>query len=181
MAIYLAHYEKKYTGLAYKFKVNPVSCANHSHFEAYLRISAITDYITGKGKTHVIIDEVDNGGMKIVGFVTLRATSLIIAEQSSQIGRPAIEITEIAVDVDYERKGFGRELVNVALAIADELRHNYVGIEYVVACADPIAESFYTHMGFAKLSNYYEVPREGWNIECVPMAFKFSEMTNEYP
>jgi predicted GNAT family acetyltransferase len=175
VAIYRTQFNGDYVGLAHQFRVNPNSCGNHSHYEDYLKYCAITDHISGKGKTHIILDE-SKKHKRIVGFVTLKASSLIMKDDHSISGRSAVEITELAVDMNYEKKGFGRILMDLSLTIIDEIRHDHLGVEYVIACVDPVSMPFYVHMEFEKIADYYEVPREGWNIDCIPMVLRLPEL-----
>jgi len=177
LAISWVQFNKNHTGLAQQFWVNPLSCENPAHYENYIRYIAITDRKSGKGFTHLIIDTDEaNSYNKIVGFVTLRTSSLIMTEYNSVIGRSAIEITELAIDKDYERKGFGRQLIDLALSVTDEVRQNYAGVEFLVAVADPASEAFYIRQEFEKLADYYEIPRENWNVNCIPMLLRFPEL-----
>jgi len=176
MTGYITPFKKEHTGLAFKFKVNPDSCGNHSHYENYLKFSALTDKKIGMGTTHIFLDEDNNQKAKaIIGFITLKASSLIKIYDDYNEGNAAMEITELAVDINYEKQGFGTKLVNYAITIADMLNNDYIGISYITTCADPLAVSFYEHYGFAKCSDYYEVPREGWNAGCTPMYLKLPE------
>jgi ribosomal protein S18 acetylase RimI-like enzyme len=159
------------------FQVNPDSCDNPEHYESYLRLNALTDKIIGRGITHVLIDDdTGDGAEAIVGFVALRASSLISDNYDEITGRAAIEITEIAIDKCYEGKGFGTSLLKLAISLADDMRNNYVGIEYIVACADSASESFYKKNRFSRVSDYYDIPREGWNKNCIPMVLKLPEI-----
>lgn len=177
MAIRWAKYSCDYAGLAFKFKVNPDSCGRSEHYEEYLRFIALSDYNSGKGVTYVLLDIDDNTGDKsIMGFITLRTSSLIMMKDNYYEGRSAIEITELAIDINYERKGFGTHLVNFAGAMADVLRKDSIGIEYMVLCSDPESVGFYKKCGFSLLSTLYEIPREGWNIGCTPMLMRFPEL-----
>lgn len=167
----------EYAGLAWKFHVSPDSCENPGHYEEYLRLCAIGDYRTGMGVTHLIIDKDETGAeIAIAGFITLRATSLVsTSETGVKIVHPALEIAELAVDKEYERKGVGSKLVDTAIFIADRLRNSFLGIKYVVLCADPKAIGFYEKMNFGKIGDLYEALREGWNDHCEPMYITFPE------
>ena len=57
MATCLSRFIDEDAGLAFYFKVNPGFCGNNGHYEEYLRFCAITDQESGKGVTHVLIDE----------------------------------------------------------------------------------------------------------------------------
>jgi ribosomal protein S18 acetylase RimI-like enzyme len=171
--------ESKYAGLAWAFHVSPDSCHNPDYYEQYLSMCAIGDYKTGDSVTHLIVDEDENGNAKaIAGYVSLRVTSLISRNESSlPCVHPSIEIAELAVSRDYERQGIGTDLVKLAVYIADELRERYVGIKYVVLCADPMSVGFYEgKCGLAKINDLYETPRDGWNDNCVPMFTKLPEL-----
>ena len=177
MAMYLSRFIDEDAGLAFSFKVNPESCGNNSHYEEYLRFCAITDQKSGKGVTHVLVDEcADSHKKAIVGFITLKASCLNKRYENYISGHPSIEIAELAVDMDFEGNGYGTDLVNYAYVVANKLRHEYAGIEYIVTCADPVSEFFYGKFGFSRLEDYYEVPREGWNVDCIPMFHKLPEL-----
>jgi len=175
-----ARYNSEYAGLAFNFKVNPDSCGNSVHYENYLRFSALADQNSGKGVTHILlsIDEETNE-KAIIGFATVRTSSLIMNVETHHEGRAALEITELAVDIRFEKKGFGKYLVNWAINIADTLRRESVGIEYMTLCADPDSVSFYENNGFTMISTLYDIPREGWNVDCIPMLMKFPELNTK--
>lgn len=174
MAKYFTRLNKDYSGLTFDFQVDPDSCGNSTHYEQYLSFHASSDRIVGKGVTHILID--DSEKKAIIGFVTLRASSLISEFNGNIQGRSALEITELAVDKRHLKKGYGTDLVKFAIAMADELRCDSIAIEYVVACSDPLAIPFYEKNGFVKISDYNEVPREQWNNNCIPMILKLPEI-----
>jgi ribosomal protein S18 acetylase RimI-like enzyme len=175
--VYFTKLNKEHSGLAFNFQVNPESCDNPGHYENYLRFIAQTDRRIGKGVTHLLIhNDVDSGVGAIVGFVTLRTSSLISENENEVSGRAAIEIAEIAVDKSYERQGFGRALLDFVFLLVDEMRLSTVAIEYIVACADTASVAFYEKNDFVRISEHYEIPREGWNINCIPVALKLPEI-----
>lgn len=166
--------EGKYAPLAWGFRVNPESCDNPEHYENYLKFSAVSDQVAGNGTTHIILDHERN---RIVGFVTLRASSLINECEGIAYGEPVLEIAELAVDQEYERRGYGKLLVDLSILMADQLNAEFIGIRYIMLCADPKAVPFYSHrtVGFGKVADYYNVPREKWNVGCVPMFLKVAK------
>ena len=168
--------KSQHLGLTRDFRVNPLSCSNPSHYEEYLKFYAITDKRVGLGVTHLFLD-INDGITKIAGFITLKATSLMKIYDEYTEGRGALEITEIAIDQSYEKRGFGTLLVQFAVAKAQELKQNHLGIEYIVLCADPEVVGFYSRqdLGFVELQEYYDIPREGWNVDCTPMLIRLPE------
>ena len=109
-----------------------------------------------------------------MGFVTLRASSLTVECENYTEGHPALEISELAVDKKYERQGIGTDLVKLAVVEAGELNSDYLGIEYLVLCADPASIDFYLHskFNFDKLKDFFYLPREQWNVSCEPLFSK---------
>ena len=165
-------YKIEHAGLAFNFKVNPSSCKNPEHYENYLKFIAINDKAEGRGTTHILLDN-----EHILGFITLRASSLMRDVDGKTYGDAALEIAEIAVCQTDERKGFGRLFVDLALSIASQLNNTALGIRYITLCADPSAVDFYKKLGFKPVADYGEIPREGWNDNCVPM---FAKLPTQY-
>jgi len=179
--LYFTQFNKEHAGLALKFQVNPYSCGNHEHYENYLRFIALTDRRIGKGVTHVLLHKNPISSVEtIVGFVTLRASSLISEDSNDVLGCAAVEIAEIAIDKMYERQGYGKTILDFVFLIVDDIRSSIIGVEYIIACADSASVSFYEKNDFVKLSEHYEVPREGWNRNCIPMAIRLPEITVQH-
>ena len=178
MGLVLKKMSKEYAGLAWKFCVSSDSCENHGHYEQFIRLNAISEQASGRGVTHVLVDtkndtnEISNDS-HIVGFITLRATSLVDERNGNRYVKPALEIAELAVDQKYERNGFGSQLVDAAIYIATKLNDQFVGIQNIVLCADPSAVGFYEKpaIGFGKLKDYYAL-HDDWNDNCIPMYIK---------
>lgn len=166
---YFTVINKENAGLAGQFSVNPASCENSSFYKNYLQFSALSDLYSGKNTTHLFIDE-DAG--RIMGFVSLRASSIIsMGENSSVEGVPALEVSVLAVDEEYERRGVGRALIDYVISQADELHKQYVGLQYVILAADKLATGFYKRMDFVSLEDRWNrIPKENWSANCVPMS-----------
>lgn len=49
------------------------------------------------------------------------------------------------------------------------------GIKFLLACADPAAVGFYEKKGFSRVSDLFEMPRDGSNNNCTPMYIQFPE------
>lgn len=90
-------------------------------------------------------------------------------------GSPALEIAELAVCESAERLGIGTELLKFASVLAYELNDDFLGIEYIVLCADEQAVPFYQKFNFGRISDIGEIPRDGWNDGCVPMVLRIAE------
>lgn len=107
-------------GLALSFNVSPASCDNPDHYMEYIKFSAISDNKAGQSLTHIFVDESQH---KLAGYIALRATSLISEGQHGEhIVHPSLEIAELAVAEEYERKQVGTQMVEFAFLTADMLR-----------------------------------------------------------
>lgn len=166
----------EYMDAAKRFNVNEDSCKNPDHYNTYIWQDAITDQNTGMGVTHVFVDE--EADLDIAGYITLRASSLIKEMGGShKYGFPALEIAELAVSKKYEGSGIGRSMVQFAIAMACDLNQSFMSCMYVLVCADPDAVDFYRHLNFNDIRPMIEaIPREHWNLNCVPMLMKITQM-----
>lgn len=163
--------------LSFSFECNSDKCGNYQHYTDYLKYNAMSDFATGMGVTYVMCEiGEDSKPVRILGFVTLKASSLVTGGFGEQMdGYPAIEISELAVDRNYEGQGIGRTLLNYAVYVCDQIREEFIGVKYLIVCADPQAEEFYRKaLNFEKVSSIYNIPREHWNGDCIPMFIKVS-------
>lgn len=166
-----AHFEllnSELLGLAWSFSVNPNSCENSEFYSEYLRFTAMGDQISGHNTTHLFIDD---DTKQLMGFISLRASSIISEDDSKAfIGIPALEISMLAVDEKYERRGVGSALIDYAIATADELHKSFIGIQHIVLAADKLAVGFYKRMDFVPMEDRWKhIPKEQFSTSCVPM------------
>lgn len=164
-------YNSALAGLAWSFQVNPLSCGNHEHYEQYIRFIAVSDQASGKGTTHAFIRRTGTS-VQMLGYITLRAASYTQIIGSTLYGNPAMEIFELAVCQEAEGNHIGSTLVKFALASALELNSTSLGVQYVTLCADPQSVPFYEKLGFGRIDEQGVIPREQWNVNCVPMVSK---------
>ena len=174
----IERYEAKYASLAQSFYVNPERCENPEHFEEYIRYNALGDYRSGMATTHVLVEYEDDMPLSICGYVAIKATSLITGTDTLN-GYPALEIAEFAVNKYCENQGNGRILLQYVVRLCDELREK-IGIKYLLVCAEKNAEPFYRHvLPFQNAGDYYSIPREQWNEDCIPLYFWLPEKNSE--
>ena len=156
-------------GLADSFSVNPDSCENPAFYKDYLRWIAYSDYTSGENTTHVLYDDEEN---EILGFIALRATA-VVSKENVEKGKPALEISVLAVNQKYERQGIGSALIDFAMVKAKELHENVLGINNIVLVSDKKAVGFYKKRKFFVVSDYMDViPRVSWNETCIPMIMR---------
>ena len=95
------------------------------------------------------------------------------------MGEPALEISNLAVSKDYERRKVGTELILHVIAEVLKANRGFAGIKYIVLAADPKSVGFYEKMEFYKLREYFEIPRQMDNADCVPMFMKIQHNQDE--
>lgn len=156
-------------GLAGAFSVNPSSCTNKDFYCQYLQFDAMFDMKAGNAVTHVFIDK---NAKRVMGYISLRTNSIVSKRDNNSLsGKPALEISVLAVDKDYEHCGVGTVLMSKALEVAATLHNNYAGVKYLILEADTKAVGFYEKMGFQHLfSEWEQIPTEGFSGEGVPMS-----------
>ena len=154
--------------LLWTFNVNPNKCVHPEYYSNYLKFQAKLNFQQGLAVTYFVVDEKNN---RIMGFVSLKTSSLLCtSDDNVKIGSPALEISILAVDKEYENNSVGSNLVKFALAMATKLKE-HVGIKYLLLCSDEKAVDFYCNKrhGFAKIDSFSDIPRENGNINCVPL------------
>lgn len=170
---YFEAFSIEMVGLAFKFEVNPSSCGNAAYFSDYLKYNALHDSSTGRGITHVLVEETDDSNKVIIGYVTLKSTALFtdieVDGQSRISGEPALEISNLAVHKDYEKQGIGSALIDFVVDMAAEIGSNHVAIKHIVLAADEMAEGFYKKKDFNYFRDYFDMPRSYENVGCTPM------------
>ena len=162
-------------GLAWKFQVNPDSCDNPEHYEEYIKFHAVRDCLDGRGTTHILVED-----EKILGYITFKASCLTRRYDGSDLpeGDPALEIAELAISTEAENMGYASLLVQYSFVISGEINQNQLGIRYITLCADPKAVGFYEKHGFKRIEEWQEIPREGWNKNCIPMFIRVPDLPN---
>lgn len=152
------------------FRVNPSSCKDPGYFSWYLQFAALPDWQKGLSTTHMMVQRGD-GEDKILGYISLRASSYIKNTGDALLGEPAIEVFELAVADGMERCGIGSALIRLAIGIAMLTRESNMGIRYLLVCATKDALPFYEKK-FHKMSSYGEIPRDQMNQTCIPMIME---------
>ncbi len=149
----------KHYSLLADYKCNPKSCNHHEHFNDYLRFCAVSDHTLGMGTTHVICKYINDKPTETIGYVTLKAATLITEvdeyNKSLMVGKPAIEISELAIKKGYERQGYGSDLLAYVVRMCKRLHDENVGIYYILVYADPKAVGFYKNKKRIEVPTYF--------------------------
>jgi ribosomal protein S18 acetylase RimI-like enzyme len=129
----------------------------------------------GLGVTFVLLRYENGVPVSILGYITLKATSLISMGENEWEGSPAVEIAELAVRNGEEGRGYGSLLLKAGIVLANKLKENFIGVRYVTVCADHKAVGFYKKVvDFNLAEHHYKLPREQWNMTCVPMYIQLT-------
>mgnify|MGYP001590292536 CR=1 FL=1 len=104
----------------------------------------------GFGKTYVAVAE---DGVTVMGFVTVSAGQITTASLPVQLKlprypAPMLRIGRLAVDVRYQGKGIGQDLLVFALRLAVEFSQRVGLYAVVVDAKHDKARAFYVKLGF---------------------------------
>ena len=104
----------------------------------------------GFGKTYVAVAE---DGVTVMGFVTVSAGQIATASLPVQLKlprypAPMLRIGRLAVDVRYQGKGIGQDLLVFALRLAVEFSQRVGLYAVVVDAKHDKARAFYVKLGF---------------------------------
>ena len=136
-----------------EYEIATFSCGN-TDLDKFLSKYALINDQNGYGKTFLLEDD-----GKIVGFFTLCSSSIKFEEfptiNSHLLPRypiPCIRIARLAVQKEYQGKGYGRELLKQAFLRILNVATT-VGVRLIVVDAKESSKSFYEKYGFARLNN----------------------------
>ena len=92
--IYIEHINKENVSLIQDF-CTVKNEKDNDYFKSYLMYNGLLDSEQGMAKTKLYIEEDDNGHKKILGFYSIRCSSLIMdsGEGSEKMGEPAVAET----------------------------------------------------------------------------------------
>lgn len=143
-------------------KLSTFDCGNEL-LNAYLLKYAVQDDKRNVSRTYVYVED-----KIIVGFVTLCAAQIELEEMPNDFSKlpkypiPAIKIARLAIDKNYQKSGYGKELLRFALIRVASISKE-IGIKVIVVDAKEEAKTFYEHYGFVPLKtrkNTYVLPIE---------------------
>ncbi len=147
---------------------------NYDFFKNYLTRQSLADQKHGIAQTYLYIREDNEGKRSILGFYSLRSSSLIVEKDDFvKNGSPAVEIYELAVKKAHQQRGIGRKLMEDAIATILDVA-DIIGVQHILVCATESAKGYYKKFNFAKLPGYREVPRDtrenNSNVSCTAMS-----------
>jgi len=170
MNYYIEPLDKSHVSLFDEFKA--YEDEENDYFNNYLKLNGLLDQKQGIAKTYLYIKE-SKEKKEILGFYSLRASSLIIDIEDVREGQPAIEIYEFAVRYDYQKTGVGKKLMMDA--IARIIRVSYeIGVKHIIVAAKKDAVGYYTRYKFAEIPCYKKIISTIDNSQCVGMSLSLN-------
>lgn len=165
MKYYIEPLDKSHVPLFDDFKA--YEDEENDYFNNYLRMNGLLDQKQGIAKTYLYIKE-NKEKKEILGFYSLRASSLIIDIEDAREGQPAIEIYEFAVRYDHQKKGVGKKLMMDAIARIVGISFE-IGVKYIIVAAKEDAVGYYKRYKFAEIPFYKKIISTVDNSGCVGM------------
>ena len=129
---YFEQFSAAHVGIARNFSVRKDSCNNPEHFTDFLLYNALNDAKSGMGVTFVLAQHDDHDApTRIMGYVTLKTSSLLQNTGDGYTGKPGIEISELAVDKDFGGQGIGSLLLDYVMYSCSTIQE-LAGVMYLL-------------------------------------------------
>jgi predicted GNAT family N-acyltransferase len=141
--------------------------------DGYLQRQARQDMERGLSVAHLLLDKERE---RIAGYYTLSSGVIRRGELPEELDQglgknrvfPALLLGRLAVDIEYQGKGLGRELLLDALYRALELSRTSLGaVAVTVDALDDKAREFYARYGFEQLGTL-DAPEQNERVETGP-------------
>ncbi len=137
----------------------PLFCCGISSLDNYLYKQAGQDSRKSTAITYILNDDTVN---KIAGYYTLSSTVVELNELPEKLSRklpyypllPATLIGRLAVDVNYQKQGFGTILLLDALYRIQQASQDIASVAVIVDATDDNAIRFYKKYGFSSLLSH---------------------------
>lgn len=140
---------------------NSIECAGFDCGEQalnnFLSLRALNEMSQRLSVTTVALDEKVTS---IIGFYSISPTQIAKASLSNREGRgvpynlvPGIRIGRLAIDKNYQGKGFGAKLLKHALQKCFKMSEEFGGRVIVVDAKNDIAAAFYERYGFKSIKD----------------------------
>jgi len=132
----------------------------YAPLKSFLRKHACAYELSCVARTHVLVasEDAEKAG-RVWGYVTLVASEVSCTLQNTPAGiewnakhsLPAIKLARMAIDVEIQRQGWGRKMLDWAIALVNDHVSTRVGCRLLVTDAKKSAVQFYLANGFTML------------------------------
>jgi GNAT superfamily N-acetyltransferase len=148
------------------------NCGN-GFISDYLRNKALNERKTGDTVSAVVIDDLTDN---IVGFFSIKCSSLWVEEQPEDAIYPTVEVVMFAVDSRYQGRGIGKKVFHFVIDHIKKLRES-VGIRAITLFSTPESVWFYRDkFNFIELSDDMDMYVHRSCQYSVPMFIKLPEL-----
>lgn len=139
-----------YEALTAEHEFRAFSCGN-SDIDNYFKNEAYADQCRGISSTTVV-----KQNDLIVGVFSTRCTQIEIKDKEKLASGiyydrywPAIEVTYLAVDLNYQKQGIGKKIVK-RVTLQAVFNTKWLGAKYLFLWSVPKSIDFYEKLGFEK-------------------------------
>jgi GNAT superfamily N-acetyltransferase len=134
---------------------------DYQPLKTFLKKHACAYEACSLARTHVLVDA--NGAAvasRVWGYITLAASEVVTTDQNRPQSAtwpdgfhlPSIKLARMAIDVELQRQGWGRTLLDFAIALVNDHVSRHVGCRLLTTDAKADAVSFYEKSGFTMLN-----------------------------
>lgn len=139
----------------------------------YLREKALGDQKDNSSTTTLILKKYKKR-LSIIGFYTLKNTSLMLKADEKLRGYPAIEIVFFAIHKKYQRRGIGSKYLKDIIYKAIQSSNNFSAAKVLILSSLNETAGFYKKFGFCEMNGFLEMLYDECRDTTTPMFLNLS-------
>jgi len=139
----------------------------------YLKEKALEDYRRNEATTTLVVKKYRNQ-LCLLGYYTLKNTSLLFRPDQTLRGYPAIEIMYLAVQKEHQRKGIGSRILRGIIYRAYQLSRNFSAVTVLILSSKNCAAEFYKKNEFRELGEYLDMLYDPCRAETTALFLNLS-------
>ncbi|HCL4455022.1 TPA: GNAT family N-acetyltransferase [Clostridium botulinum] len=120
-------------------------CGLEEEMTVFLKNEALNYDENGEGNTFLILYNNCKNQRTIIAYFTLKANIVKIKDEKYE-GQirivPSLEIARLAIDKDYQNKGYGKKIMKYIITLANEIKEK-IAIKYIIVFSVESALKFY--------------------------------------
>ena len=162
------------------FKVSDFECGiENEPLNNYLKIDSFQDMTSNRSRIYIIEEELSK---KIVGYYSIRTNGIIYIDRNNydkNISIPVMEISEFAIDIDFQGKGIGTGIFHTCILLKSDILLSIIGLQAILVYAfHERAIEFYKKLGFQKLEKEdgFIILEDDFSKGCQAFIFSLSDL-----
>ncbi len=134
----------------------------------YLKEKALEDYRKNEATTTLVVKKY-RSQLCLLGYYTLKNTSLLFRPDQTLRGYPAIEIMYLAVQRNHQRKGIGTRILRGIIYRAYQLSREFSAVTVLILSSKKCAAEFYKKNSFQELAPFLDMLYDPCRAETIAL------------